>query len=582
MKETLRQSMTWLHTWSSLIVIWLLFAVFVTGTLSFFRTEITHWMQPEGHGASQPQQAATTAIQRLQQLAPDASRWDIQLPGERSRLTGLSWSNPGEVMERRRGPMLSIDPATGETLDLRETAGGNFLYRFHFELYGIPRELGRILVGIASMLMLVALVSGVIMHRKIFTDFFSFRPGKKTASWIDAHVIGGVLALPFHLMITFSGLILLASTLLFWNGGDQRNGPPPAGPQTASHGPNTTPERPSSRGEPRDEQVERGARPQWNNERPDHEGARSEHPHPLREKNPSARHTHITPTGDQPAVDINAMIRQAQTLWDAPVNAITVEQPNQTDARWQLSTGSREGLTSGRNGRQLIFDNQGQLLENRAEPEATGALAATYSVLRVLHEARFADTTVRWLLFVSGILGSLMVATGAILWVVKRSRQQLGQLGYELVSTLNLAAIAGLLIAIAGYFWANRLLPAVLENRESWEIRVFFGIWLLSLLHALFQHQRQGWVLQLSVGAALFGLIPLLDPLTSRTGLWFALQQGDWIRLLFDLVCLLMALVLLVAVVYLRKVSAPRRPTPEPANVRARPIQEVKPQEITP
>lgn len=544
MKGTLRQSMTWLHTWSSLIVIWLLFAVFVTGTLAFFRTEITHWMQPEGHNASQPQQAAATAIERLQTLAPNASRWDIQLPGERSRLTGLSWSNPGEAMERRRGPMLSIDPASGETLDLRETAGGNFLYRFHFELYGLPRELGRILVGIASMLMLVALVSGVIMHRKIFTDFFSFRPGKKTASWIDAHVIGGVLALPFHLMITFSGLILLASSLLFWNGGEQRNGPPPMGPQAVSHGSHANPERPARDNTPSPSGID---------------------------------------SAYQHSPDINAMIRQAQTLWDAPVNAITVEQPNQADARWQLSTSSREGLTSGRNGRQLVFDHQGQLLENRAEPEATGALAATHSVLRVLHEARFADTTVRWLLFASGILGSLMVATGAILWVVKRSRQQLGQFGYELVSTLNLAAIAGLLIAIAGYFWANRLLPALLDNRESWEIRVFFGIWTLSLLHALFRHQRLGWALQLGVAATLFGLIPLLDPLTSSTGLWFALQQGDWIRLLFDLVCLLLALVLLVAVMYLRKAPAVRRPAiSEPANVRVRPIQEVKPQEITP
>ena len=36
-----RQSMSWLHTWASLILGWLLYAIFVTGTLSFFQNEIS-------------------------------------------------------------------------------------------------------------------------------------------------------------------------------------------------------------------------------------------------------------------------------------------------------------------------------------------------------------------------------------------------------------------------------------------------------------------------------------------------------------------------------------------------------------
>ncbi|MDA1172880.1 MAG: PepSY-associated TM helix domain-containing protein, partial [Proteobacteria bacterium] len=44
-----RQSMSWLHTWASLILGWLLYAIFVTGTLSFFQNEISTWMKPETH-----------------------------------------------------------------------------------------------------------------------------------------------------------------------------------------------------------------------------------------------------------------------------------------------------------------------------------------------------------------------------------------------------------------------------------------------------------------------------------------------------------------------------------------------------
>ena len=39
-QEGPRQSMSWLHTWASLILGWLLYAIFVTGTLSFFQNEI--------------------------------------------------------------------------------------------------------------------------------------------------------------------------------------------------------------------------------------------------------------------------------------------------------------------------------------------------------------------------------------------------------------------------------------------------------------------------------------------------------------------------------------------------------------
>lgn len=51
MREKFRQSMSWLHTWSGLILGWLIFVIFFTGTLSYFRHEITHWMQPETHGS---------------------------------------------------------------------------------------------------------------------------------------------------------------------------------------------------------------------------------------------------------------------------------------------------------------------------------------------------------------------------------------------------------------------------------------------------------------------------------------------------------------------------------------------------
>ena len=43
-RTTLRQSMAWIHGWLGLLAGWILFAMFLTGTASYFRPEITQWM----------------------------------------------------------------------------------------------------------------------------------------------------------------------------------------------------------------------------------------------------------------------------------------------------------------------------------------------------------------------------------------------------------------------------------------------------------------------------------------------------------------------------------------------------------
>ncbi|WP_132451267.1 PepSY domain-containing protein, partial [Pseudomonas aeruginosa] len=43
----LRQSMSGLHTWSGLLVSWLLFVIVFAGSLASFDKELTRWMQPD-------------------------------------------------------------------------------------------------------------------------------------------------------------------------------------------------------------------------------------------------------------------------------------------------------------------------------------------------------------------------------------------------------------------------------------------------------------------------------------------------------------------------------------------------------
>ena len=79
-----RQANAWLHTWVGLLLGWLLYAVFLTGTLSFFQEEITFWMKPELHASVPDNQTAQRLAQAMQSLAPNAAQWTLTLPGERN------------------------------------------------------------------------------------------------------------------------------------------------------------------------------------------------------------------------------------------------------------------------------------------------------------------------------------------------------------------------------------------------------------------------------------------------------------------------------------------------------------------
>src|SRR3546814_11295490 len=118
-------------------------------------------------------------------------------------------SDLGEKRERRSDTRATLD-GNGQVIHARDTPGGFFLYRFHFDLHYIPVLWARYLVGAAAMFMLIAILSGIVTHKKIFADFFMLRFGTGQRSWMDAHNVAAVFALPFHLMIPYTGLVTLA------------------------------------------------------------------------------------------------------------------------------------------------------------------------------------------------------------------------------------------------------------------------------------------------------------------------------------------------------------------------------------
>ena len=113
----------------------------------------------------------------------------------------------------------------------------------------------------------------------------------------------------------------------------------------------------------------------------------------------------------------------------------------------------------------------------------------------------------------------------------------------RLVDGLNAGTIAGLFIAVAAFFWTNRLVPADLPGRQLWEVRAFFAAWGLSLVYA-FLFQKRKWVDLLTLAAASLALVPVVNALTTSRHLGVSLPAGDWVMAGFDLTCLAGALLL--------------------------------------
>ncbi|MFX1825253.1 PepSY-associated TM helix domain-containing protein [Acinetobacter sp. AS5] len=538
-----RQSMSWLHTWASLILGWLLYAIFLTGTLSFFQNEITVWMKPEFHQSVPPKtqiEQTRVALAYLQQHHPDAGSWAIQLPNSRQNTTTLTIRSTGEDPRARRGgTRVTIDSATGEVLQARETRGGSFLYRFHFELYGLPRIWARWIVGIATLLMLVAIISGVITHKKIFKDFFTFRPGKGQRSWLDAHNATAVFALPFHIMITFSGLLLLLFTLMPWgvnqiyeNRGaflqDQRKSLIQDNSIQAesreSHS-ESKERRLQAERENRGERGEMSARGAGRRSRDEMQAA------------PPAALTDLAP-----------ILATAEKEWkNNPVGTINIIQPNTAKAEIELRALNGVSVAYRSVYPSLAFNGvTGELKPDQTTLKPPSVANGIYNVFTTLHEARGVDLALRWLLFMSGVVGTLMIATGLILWCVKRAPQQQKQgyksFGYRVVEVTNITAIIGLPIACAAYFYANRFIPADMDMRLNWEIRSFFIVWLLTLVYAMIRSNRQAWLELLVLATVAFALLPIINFLTGGQAIWNTVLNAQWMIASFDLAMWVLAI----------------------------------------
>lgn len=461
MLQSFRLSMTWLHTWFGLVLGYVLIVVFFFGALSVFDREIDRWAIPETRLAPQPMPSFDNMLAATFRsiTAPDAD--DLEAARTRvigpipDRLPVMDWS----AYTTHRDPVLTlyasfdlpnaidpddhihghktINPATGAVLNENQLKiGSQFFFPMHYSLHWHWLDLGYWIVGLAALVMLAALVSGVVIHRKLFRELFTFRPQKQTQrSVLDLHNLTGVVALPFHFMFALSGLIIFGAIYLPF-------GETVLKPQAEAH-----------------------------------EAAESQRTGlPLEPAGVPAK-----------MASVDAMVAEAQRRWAdrgmaGEVGYLFINHVDDANSTVSIYRAGTDRVTT--TGEGIHFaGTTGAVIREDPPVSVVGGITDFVTGLHLQH---FRHWLLRWLYFIGGMAGSVCIATGFIFFVEKRKKQHAkqGVPAARWVDALAVGTVTGTVIAAVSMLVANRLVPTDLPARASVEEGAFWISWLLAFGHA--------------------------------------------------------------------------------------------------
>lgn len=451
MRETLRTRLGWLHAWAGFLVGLIATCIFMTGTLSVFDEEMTRWMQPENQvpaNAPLSDTALDAAAALIHEQQVRGSSVFLTLPSPRSpTLDVLHYDGQKFV-----GTL--FDPRSGVPITVRATMGGTFFFTFHYTL--LAGTTGTRLVDILGIILLVTIVSGVVIHlRALVPDIVMLRlSAARLRGWLDAHLLVGVLFLPFTLMIIYTGTVVNANLIL------------PATPLTHLFAPEK-PETPAT--------------------------------------GPA-----VTNAAPPPLPALAPLLATARRSLHGREIGFILFSPD----RLSLYASDASGPFLTRDHADFSLPD-GHLLGTTTTP---GPIAHTIQAMHGLHYARFAPLGLRWLYFLSGLCATGIIASGLVLFIMKRRRASGHRIGFRIGEGLTITTVTGLPISILVFLWSNRLLPATMTGRDRLETGLLFGAWILcaghAALHSTSTSVNTAWRPQLVMIALLGGDLPVLDIVT--------------------------------------------------------------------
>ncbi len=217
------KSLLALHGWSAVFLGLLLYVVIFTGTLAVFDEEIGTWSNPLPQTGSSRSVLPPGTDQTLRVIANriDPAYLDevALFPSADGRMRILfhthAVNDAGEHEER--GVLTLLNPVS-QTIEgewegsvdeiFRHQHGSalaDFIVGLHVNLL-LPGRWGLLLTGVLGFAMLVAVISGFVIHRHLIKELFTLRRrGDRLIAARDSHVNASTWNLPFAFLLAFTG-----------------------------------------------------------------------------------------------------------------------------------------------------------------------------------------------------------------------------------------------------------------------------------------------------------------------------------------------------------------------------------------
>lgn len=175
-----------------------------TGIMALYADLVRPWLLPDLAAAfSRPPATVEATLRHLSERHAIGTDWTLIAPGELRPFFVYS----GRLAEGGAPTNLMVDPAGGFELPWNNTLADGLLRRLHTDLL-LPKPYGRVIMGVAGLLLAVAAATGLFIHGKVIRDAWRWRRRSRLLDLSDSHKRFGLWLLPFLLVMAFSGAML--------------------------------------------------------------------------------------------------------------------------------------------------------------------------------------------------------------------------------------------------------------------------------------------------------------------------------------------------------------------------------------
>lgn len=514
------------HTISGIIICAFLYVIFFAGSFSFFRNDLAAWQQGESFSTFNKEEInydyLLDSLGKTINLKGRDITFSLYHDGARSY---MSYSDSKDSLENKsnlakinagiedRNNWLNSDAKyfgynfvnkkTGnysENYDLAE-----FLYRLHFlaQLNEVPINIGigpfgYVVAGLTSFLFLFALITGILLHwDKIVSNFFIFRPFNKWKTvWTDMHTALGVIGFPFQLVYAITGVFLILNSVLAI---------------------------------PFEKILYKGDSEKMYTELAYNHSKKLEYSYSELEFIPK----------------IEKYVNEVGKKWsESKLTRITVH--NYGDANMQIVLESRPlyaqyfpgyGIYNVR-----VKDNQ--IIEEKSPMQDATFVDHVKSLLYRLHFGDYAGYPLKFLSFIMGVMGCLVISSGIMIWLVARDKNNVKPVKRKFnfwLANVYLAICLSMFPTTAITFIAVKMEKQV---DQVYIYKVYFWTWLiLSTYYILRKNLNRTNRETLFLGSIIGICVPIANGVYSGNWIWKSFSEGKIDLFVVDLLWVMISLI---------------------------------------